>query len=214
MRKQRKNPPPLPVEGYPRPYVRDGVPGLPMERQEEMLAALGLDLSDGKIYRDELSRPKIRKRAPLPERDAAISPRRPGETIYVASLRVLGWDSHEAIRAMTTAANNAAKIHCADTGETYSAETVAPDILSALTRAEQARRRARMAPAGDSARAAQERRVAKGLAIAREHWGRPPGEISVIEIAKLAGLSSRTLYHHLKPRTEAQEEAAHGKRHV
>jgi hypothetical protein len=214
MRKRTKISPPLPVDGYPRPYVRDGVPGLTMERQEEMLAAIGLDLSDGKIYRDELSRAKIRKRAPLPERDQVISPRRPGETVYVASLRVLGWDSHEVIRVMATAAKNAAKIHCVDTGETYSAETAAPEILSALTRAEEARRRARMVPAGASARAAQRLRVERGLKIAKEHWGRPPGEISVVEIAKLAGLSTRTLYAKLPPRTLAQEEAANGKRHV
>jgi DNA invertase Pin-like site-specific DNA recombinase len=190
------------------------VPGLSMERQEEMLEAIGLDLSDGKIYRDSLSRPKVRKRAPLPERDFAISPRHPGETIYVASLRVLGWDSHEVIRMMALAAKYAAKIHCVDTGETYSAETTAPEILSALTRAEAARRRARMAPAASGARATQKRRVEKGLAIAKEHWGRPPGEISVAEIAKLAGLSTRTLYTHLPPRTLAQEEAALGKRHA
>jgi hypothetical protein len=202
------------VEGYPRPYVRDGVPGLSMEKQEEMLEALGLDLSDQKAYRDNLSRPKIRKRAPLVERDLAIVPRLPGETIYVASLRVLGWDSHEVIRVMAIAAAKAAKIHCVDTSETYSAETPAPEILSALTRAEQARRRARMAPAGNSAQAAQKRRVEKGLAIAKEHWGRPPGEISVAEIAKLAGLSTRTLYHHMPSRTQTQEEALHGKRHA
>jgi len=72
MRKQKKIPP-LPVEGWPRPYVRDGVPALSMEKQEEMLEALGLDLSDQKAYRDNLSRPKIRKRAPLVERDPCYS---------------------------------------------------------------------------------------------------------------------------------------------
>jgi hypothetical protein len=204
----------LPVEGWPRPYVRDGVPGLPMERQEEMLAAIGLDISDDKIYRDKLSRPKIRARAPLPERDYAATPRQPGEIVYVASLRVLGWDHLDVIRAMAVAAKHRALIHCVDTGETYSPETASPDILSALTRAEEARRRARMAPAGTSARAAQKRRLEVGLEIAREHWGRPPGEISVVEISKLSGLSARTLYHHLPSRTIAQEEATHGKRHV
>src|SRR5712664_1392553 len=94
-----KKPPALPVEGYPRPYVRDGVPGLPMERQEEMLAAIGLDISDGKIYRDKLSRPKIRKRAPLLERDQLINPRYPGETAYLPTLRALDRDNLGVMRA-------------------------------------------------------------------------------------------------------------------
>ncbi len=39
-------------------------------------------------------------------------------------------------------------------------------------------------------------------------------ELSVRAIAKKHGISIRTLYHHLPPRTLAQEEAAHGKRHA
>jgi hypothetical protein len=216
MRKRKKfQPPPLPVEGWPRPYVRDGVPGLPMERQEEVLAPLGFDMADNAlVWRDELSRPKIRKRAALPERDSAVSPPHAGEVVYIASLRVLGWDNLDVIRAMAVAAKHQARIHCVDTGETYSADTAAPEILSALTRSEEARRRARMAPAASASGATRRLRIEKGLAIAREHWGRPAGEISVVEIAKLAGLSTRTLYHHLSPRTLAQEEAAHGKRHT
>jgi hypothetical protein len=185
-----------------------------MERQEEMLAEAGLDISDEAIYRDKLSRPKIRKRVPLLQRDIAIRPRRPGEVVYLASLRVPGWDTHEVIRAVAIAIQHGARIHCVDTGETYGAETAAADILSALTRSEQARRRARMVPAEKSARAAQKRRLERGLAIAKEHWARPPGEISVKEIAKLAGLSSKTLYTHLPPRELAREEKKHGKRHA
>ena len=70
MVKRKKPPIPLPVEGWPRPYVRDGVPGLPMERQEEILSAIGLDLSDEKAYRDHLSRAKLRKRGALPQYEA------------------------------------------------------------------------------------------------------------------------------------------------
>lgn len=206
----------LPITGWPRPYVRSGVPGLSMERQEEMLTAIGIDFSGNGygIFCDKLSRAKILKRAPLPERDSVVNPTHTGEVIYVASLRVLGWDHLDVAKAMAQAARRAASIHCADTGETYSPTTTAPDILNALIRAEEARRRTRLDPAREAARATKQRRIEKGLAIARQHWPRPPGEISVKEIAKLAGLSVRTLYHRLPPRTQAQEEAKHGKPHA
>ncbi len=212
----RKSPPkpPLPVEGWPRPYLRDGVPGLPIEEQEDALLASGLTVDSQHAYIDNLSRAKIRARAPLLERDQAVDPPHPGETVYVASLRVLGWDSLDVMRAMQVAARKNVRVHCLDVGETYSGDMSANELLSALVRSEEARRRARMAPAASASRQTQKRRVAVGLDIAREHWARPPGEISVKEIAKLAGLSTRTLYAKLPPRTQAQEEAVHGKRHT
>src|SRR5712664_1013130 len=119
-----KKPPALPVEGYPRPYMRDGVPGLPFERQREMLSALGLDLSDeGKLYIDRFSKRRANKRPPLPLRDQAVSPDHSwqvGETVYVAGLRVLGWDHLDASRAISTAFSKGCRIYCADTGTLYS----------------------------------------------------------------------------------------------
>ena len=89
---------------------------------------------------------------------------------------------------------------------------VTKEIRATLLRHEQARRQALTAPATAARIAAERARIDKGLAIAREHWGRPPSEISVREIAALAGLSSRTLYHHLGERTLAQEEQVHDKK--
>jgi hypothetical protein len=65
-----------------------------------------------------------------------------------------------------------------------------------------------------AAKAAKARRLERGLTIAREHWGRPPGEISIKEIMALSGLGRRTLYDHLGRRELAQEERVKGKRHA
>ncbi len=203
--------PPLPVEGWPRPYMRDGVPGLSIERQEEMLAALGLDLSDGKIYVDNLSRKRIQARGPLPERDYAVSPPHLGETVYLAGFRVLGWDNLDTMRAATTAFEHGCKIYCADTGSVYSAETPAGEMIKALTQAEEARRRARTSRALDGQLSRRAERLERGLAIAKREWA---GPLTVAVIAQMANLSTRTLYAHLPPRSKAREQAARKGQHA
>ena len=210
-RKKQLEPKPLPVEGWPRPYMRDGVPGLPIERQEEMLAALGLDLSDKKIYADQLSRKKIASRAPLPERDYVVDPPHVGETIYVAGLRVLGWDHLDVLRATAKAFSKQCRIYCADTGEVYSAETPAAEMVAALVRAEEARRRARTRRAQEGQLSARAARLKAGLEIARREW---PGLLTVAEIAGMAKLSTRTLYAHLGDRAAAREKEARKNEHA
>jgi len=210
----RKKIPPkveLPVEGWPRPYLRDGVPGLPIERQREMLAALGLDLAADKTYIDEMGRTRIIKRTPLVRRDDAVSPRHAGETVYVAGLRVLGWDHLDLLRGISRAFENGCRIYCADTRALYSADTSANALSKALARAEEARRSARTKRATEGSVSRREQLVRQGLAIARPLW---LGPMSVKDIAAMAGLSKRTLYAHLPPRSEARDEAKHGKRHT
>lgn len=209
--KKKLEPKPLPVEGWPRPYMRDGVPGLPFERQEEMLAGLGLDLSDGKVWADHMGRKRIRDRAALPERDSAVSPPHLGETIYVASLRVLGWDHLDVLRATAKAFNSDCRIYCADTGAVYSRETPAVAVVEAFTRAEEARRRARTTRALEGQLSRRAERLKAGLAIARQEWG---GPLTVAVIAQMANLSTRTLYAHLPPRGEAREKTARKGQHA
>lgn len=210
----KKNPPPpeLPVPGWPRPYVRDGVPGLPMERQREMLAALGLDMSDERmLYVDNLSRAKIKARAPLLERDQAVSPRHPGETVYVASLRVLGWDHLDVNRALVAADKAEAKVYCADIRQVIATDTSPGELLQMLIRSEEARRRARTTRATEGQLSRRATRLAKGLAIARPLWD---GPMTVKQIEEECGLSRRTLYDHLPQRTEARDERKYGKKHA
>lgn len=203
-----------PVEGHPRPYMRDGVPGLPIERQEEILAALGLDLSEGKIYVDRISRKRISARPPLPMRDQVISPDHSwqrGETIYLPSLRVLDWDNLGTMRAASIAFEKHCRIFCADTGELYTGETSAADLLKALTRAEEARRRARTSRGTEGATSRKKARVEMGLAIARRHWDGPR---TTKDIAAEAKLSTRTLHTHLGGRSEPRDEKRKGKKHA
>jgi hypothetical protein len=209
--RKKPEPKPLPVEGWPRPYMRDGVPGLPIERQEEMLAALGLDLSDDKIYVDQLSRKKIAAHAPLPERDYAVDPPHFGETVYVAGLRVLGWDHLDVLRATAKAFAEQCRIYCADTGAVYSANTPAEEMVNALARAEEARRRARTSRALEGQLSARAARLKAGLAIARPEW---PGLLTVAEIEKMSKLNRRTLYTHLGDRKAAREKEARKNDHA
>jgi hypothetical protein len=57
--------------------------------------------------------------------------------------------------------------------------------------------------AATTARIAATRRK---LEIAKPLWGLPPGEVSVKEIARRSGLSVRTLYDNLGPRSWMQEQ--------
>ena len=214
-RRKKIEPKPLPVEGYPRPYIRDGVPGLSLERQEEMLSSLGLDMSDdAKIYVDRFSRKRVNSRPHLKQRDQAISPPHPwqiGETIYIAGLRVLGWDNLEVMRSATTAFNKGCRIYCVDTGSLYSADTPAAEMIDALTKAEEARRRARTGPATEGQLGRRARRVQRGLEIARPLWD---GEMSGTDIAKLSRLSVRTLYAKLGRRFAAKEAKRKANQHA
>jgi len=212
--RRKKDPPKpeaLPVEGWPRPYLRDGVAGLPIERQREMLAELGLGLAADRAYIDEMGRARIAKKGALPRRDEAVNPRHPGEVVYVAGLRVLGWDHLDVLRAMSAAFDAGARIYCADTRSVYSGEMPAHEIARALARAEEARRSARTKRATEGSLSRRAKRVQDGLAVAREMW---TGPASARNIAAIVGLSTRTLYARLGPRSEAKEVKAKGKKHA
>lgn len=186
--------------------------GLPIERQIEMLTALGFDLSDdATFWVDRLSRTKVKSHGPLLMRDQAVSPTHHGETVYVAGLRVLGWDHLDVMRAATKAFAAECRIYCADTGAVYSAETPAAEMLKALTMAEEARRRDRTKQATEGAQTRRDRRIKAGLAIARPLW---PTMMTVAQIVEASGVSSNTLYKYLPPREEARDEAKNGKKHV
>lgn len=191
--------------GWPRPYLRDGVPGLLLERQMEMLREAGIDVSDSRmLYIDRLSRAAIKKRDPasLKQRADVLNPRHEGETIYVAGLRVLGWRMSDIARALLAAAQHGANVHCVDTGTTYSADMPGEMLLEALASAEEAHRRGeaidRQARAVSASQRARARRKADRLARIRDRWR--DGNYTVDQLSEESGLSRRTLYNELGPR--------------
>ena len=214
----RKPRPALPFEGHPRVYLRDGVPRLPIERQVEMLEAIGADLSDErKLYVDRLSKKACNARKPLIMRDQVIRPDKAwqrGEVVVVAGLRVLGWDDLDVMRSAATAFERGCLIYCADTESLYSAETPAIELLNALAQAAVARRRARTAPATEASAEDRAEKVAKGVAIAEPLWGT---RMRIEEIEALSGLGRRTLYEHIpmgRKEARLRAEAKMGKNHV
>lgn len=191
--------------GYPRPYLRDGVPGLPFDRQIEMLREAGVDVSDrSKLYVDRLTKAAVKRRDPasLKDRGDVLNPWREGETIFVASLRVLGWTMSDIARSLLAAAEHKANVHCVDTGQTFSDDMPAEALLEALASADEAHRRAvvkeRQARATTASERARAKRKEARLALIRGRWHDRAYDTD--ELIKESGLSRRTVYTALKAR--------------
>jgi len=189
------------------PYVRDGVSGLMMAEQEAMLRQAGIDMAY--ITRDALSAAQLRRREPaslkqragLLHSGADVRSNLHPDVICVAGLRCLGWNVADIARAL---------VHAVDTGKTFLAVTLDPDLLEALADADEAWRRGqtedgRTAAAAAIAVKAEEARRAK-LEAARPLWAKPPGEISGAEIAKAVGISLGSLNKWLGPRSQARNK--------
>jgi hypothetical protein len=191
--------------GYPRPYLRDGVPGLPFERQLEMLREAGVDVSDPRmLYVDRLTKAAIKRRDPaaLKDRVDVLNPRREGETIVVAGLRVLGWTMSDIARALLAAAQRKANVYCVDTGATYSIDMPGEMLLEALASAEEGHRRGlakdKQTRAVTASQRVRARRKTERLARIRDKWR--DRDYTVDQLSEESGLSRRTLYNALGPR--------------
>lgn len=198
-------------------YVRDGVPGLPMAAQEDMLRQTGISWEH--VIRDMLTATQLRRREPgsLRQRAALLYPvmsLQPGATpdvICVAGLRCLGWNMADIARALAAAARRGTSIYAADTGKTFLPAALDADLLEALADTDETWRRGqtedgRTAAASAITAKAEEARRAK-LEVARPLWAKPPGEISGAEIAKAIGVSLRSLNKWLGPRSQARAKA-------
>lgn len=200
--------------GYPRPYLRDGVPGLSLERQREMMRTVGIDVSDERmLYVDHLTKAAVKAREPgsLKEREEALNPRREGEAIYLAGLRVLGWAMADIAHAFAQAWRRKAVVYCIDIDQVFSVETPVPELLDAIASAEEAGRRAANADKQARATTASQKKRARQklekLSIARPKWR--DKSFTVDQIAAECGLSRRTLYTELGPRWESEKGAQH-----
>ncbi len=193
--------------GYPRPYLRDGVPNLSLERQREMMRTVGIDVTDDRmLYVDKLTKAAAKAKDPasLKQRDDVLNPRREGETVYLAGLRVLGWSMSDIARALAQAWRRKATVYCIDIDHVYSAETPVSELLDAMASAMEAHHRAiaseRQARASSASQKARTRRKLQKLAIARPKWH--DKAFTVEQISAEAGLSRRTLYNELGSRWE------------
>lgn len=197
------------LEPWPRTYARDGVHGLSLDRQLEMLAGI----ETRSRYIDRLTIRQLTRRDPasLKQRKELLRPtsRRTPERIYVASFRVLGWTIPDICRVIAAAGRRNASVYALDVDREISVAMPGPELLEAIAvlyeeRITADREGVRYAGVEASKEARRNRRAAK-LTKARELWGRPPGEISAADIARQVGLSVRTLHTYLGPRYAAQQ---------
>lgn len=196
---------------HTRLYVRNGVSGLPPERQVEILDLAGFS---GPVYRDDLSRNDMRTRniEALTQREQMLRPikRALSERIAVASVRCLALTAVDLSYVLVAAAKRKATIHSVDTGETFPPDGGIEDVRAAMLAWECGRRVGQtMAARGKAAvvspKLVEERRE-RALEIARPLWGLPTAEITGSEIAKRAGISVVSLITHLGQRRKAQEK--------
>jgi hypothetical protein len=201
-------------EGHPRPYVRDGVADLPREQQLTVLRDAGVPLDQ--LFEDRLSRRQIKARSYADLKDLAemLRPttRTTPETIFVASLRVLGWDIADIARSIAAAGRRHAAIVALDTNQVIPAGA-GPEVLDLLADIEDQQQRARksatLSKGREAAKRRRDNRWQRARVIAIPLWGKPSEEWSAEKIAKeLAdrGLkySVKTLYNRLGTREEAQ----------
>lgn len=201
----------------PRAYVRDGVPGLTMAEQEAVLTGAGISLE--RCYRDALKKSQIKRRDPedLKDRGRLLRPTSANRTevVWLATLRVLGWTMADITKTLAVAAARGTSFHCADIGETFSADTINERLMLALAESEAARRRGQTETARSvgvmASMARAEKRRRESLAIAEPLWMLPSEEISIAEIAKKTKVSARTLQKWLGPRGDYRDAILKGK---
>ena len=199
-------------------YLREGVPGLSVAQQEDLLAQAGISLEGA--YWDSLNPTQMRRREPgsLRQRARMLSP----ETyptpdvvpavIHVAALRCIGWSVADVARALAAVSRLGAGVHAVDTGETFSASMLHTGLLEALAGLDETWRRGqtkegRSAAAAIIAAKAETARRAK-IEAARPLWAKPPSEMSSVEITQRVGISLRSLHKWLGPRRQANPAGA------
>lgn len=154
----------------------------PLERQEALHAERTPGWPDDvTVYRDKLGPTLLKAHAPSSLADWAnlLRPtsRRPnGETIYLASLAVLAWESEDFMGALAAAAKRHAAVVVLDTGRRIEPDAGAAELAEALSEFRASRRKEQT---GDARKAAAAARVAKQraelekrLALIREDWRR------------------------------------------
>jgi hypothetical protein len=193
-------------------YIRSGVSGWPIDKQEAALRAAGFN---GVIYRDDhlfKSRRVKNVEALLKERTEMLrqttSHRKAEVTIWVASYLCLAISPVDLTLVLGKAIAGNVTIRALDVDAKIGPGAGLTEISQAIQTFDQARRRqqTRAARTRGTEVAAERarRRSPPKLTKARELWGQPTETITTKAIAVKAGLSVKTLYKHLGKRTAAQ----------
>ena len=194
-------------------YIRNGVPGWPEKKQEE-LAPDGVP-----IYRDILGASKLKamkagNASLLVERAAMLRPtsrQTKGEEIGVAAIHVIGFNVQDVLATLAAAWKRGAVFVDVSAGRSYSNALDASQIAELLANYEKTRKRAQTEAArgeGHAAHIAKKlARTEKALKIARPLWGDKDAPSAAI-IAEKAGCSVRLLYDNLGPRSRAKARQA------
>lgn len=206
-------------EGHPRPYIRDGVPGLPREEQREVLTKAGVPMHQ--VFDEKLSGAAVKRRRPeeLKVRTFLVEPsRRPGtyspEVIYVAEFRVLGWSMSDIADVLAKAIRRDVLSVVAVKRERILDLTAGPAcVLDALREIDEERRRAAYLLTLAANRAASmKRRNRRWEKLKREIeplWGADPdseGWMKGEDIAFKFGFKSvNTIVNHIGTRGETRE---------
>jgi hypothetical protein len=204
-------------EGHPRPYIRDGVSGLPREEQREILTKAGVPM--GQLFEDKLSRRQVKAQRPddLKDRADLVLPttRTTTEVIYVAAFRVLGWNMADIADTLAKAARrNVTHVVAVQARRILPLSRSDADIMDALVEIDAERRRA-----------AYERQLAQGREVTQRRrsakWERArkiaeplwimepddPGWMKGEDVAFKVGYSVRTLHKRLGTREDARYAA-------
>lgn len=204
-------------EGHPRPYIRDGVPGLPREQQREILTAAGVSMLQ--VFDEKLSGAAVKRRRPEELKVRAWLVRPPErkwspEVIYVAEYRVLGWSMPDIADTLARAARRNVLYVVAIRGERiFPLKQDDASILEVLGQIDEERRRASQKLTLEANRAAaKKRRDRRWERLKREIeplWGADPDSETWVkseDIAYKFGFKSiNTIKNHLGTRELVRE---------
>lgn len=198
--------------GHAVPYVRDGVPGLSMDRQEEILLEAGVDMAC--VFRDCLGDVQLSSRNPLSlvarARMLSGMSAQDGITMHLASLRVLGWTMGDIVSVLASVASTGASIRVHDLCREFHLRPTDVGLMEALAQAEETRRRAQTQAARavgvQAAADAKEGRRTARLQEAWALWHLSGSQATVAQIGTRVGLSASTLKRHLGSRGKARKD--------
>lgn len=199
----------------PKCYIRNGVWGWPVSRQEKML---GDALDPDRLYQDKLTADQARRPSRinptwLKERKALLRHTSRIEGIHVATVLTLAVSEVDLVDTLAKAAERGTTIVIHDSDMTVPPDGGATAVSLVMDAWQRAREQARTEPGRlEGVRVAAERKRKRTLAASKDAkplWrDRSHTRLSTDEISAKVGLSVKTLYNELgrRPAVNGQQE--------